>query len=375
MKKKNKRAMVAYYSGILFNTFRNIDMAHFIPLDNKMQKLIVGIEPIQDLHGYDNPWPAGGGKNKFEITQGTGTVGDVTFSVIVDDGNVIGLKASGNISANANIVVATANISEAGDYLFSGLTAGSSSTVVVQLRDSSDNILSTRATDESVNITLSVGTYTCVLRVINGATLSDIEVKPMLRLASSESGYSPYSNICPISGHANVDVIVSPTINPSDGTTYPIPLGQTVYGGTLDVLTGVLTVTWKSADMGDFPWVLRNNNQNRQAWKTDVSDMKFVPNGYPNPPPLLCEIFKTIVPNTIWRMYEITYYDGQLNAMVAPNEYADAEEFTTAMSGVQLVYEIATPLTYQLTPTQINTIVGSWNYVWCDSGKIIEIEA
>ena len=29
------------------------------------ESVIAHIEPQQDLHGYDNPWPAGGGKNLF----------------------------------------------------------------------------------------------------------------------------------------------------------------------------------------------------------------------------------------------------------------------------------------------------------------------
>ena len=32
------------------------------------KSLIVGMEPIQDLHGYDSPWPAGCGKNLYKDT-------------------------------------------------------------------------------------------------------------------------------------------------------------------------------------------------------------------------------------------------------------------------------------------------------------------
>jgi hypothetical protein len=27
--------------------------------------VVTTLEPVQDLHGYDKPWPAGGGKNLF----------------------------------------------------------------------------------------------------------------------------------------------------------------------------------------------------------------------------------------------------------------------------------------------------------------------
>ena len=37
-----------------------------------VKDLTVAIEPVQDLHGYDKPWPAGGGKNR---------VSSVTYSL------------------------------------------------------------------------------------------------------------------------------------------------------------------------------------------------------------------------------------------------------------------------------------------------------
>lgn len=30
------------------------------------KSLVVGMEPIQDLHGYDSPWPAGGWEEPLE---------------------------------------------------------------------------------------------------------------------------------------------------------------------------------------------------------------------------------------------------------------------------------------------------------------------
>lgn len=31
----------------------------------EISELNIDINPVQDLHGYDNPWPAGGGKNQY----------------------------------------------------------------------------------------------------------------------------------------------------------------------------------------------------------------------------------------------------------------------------------------------------------------------
>jgi hypothetical protein len=41
------------------------------------------------------------------------------------------------------------------------------------------------------------------------------------------------------------------------------------------------------------------------------------------------------------------------------------------MNGVQVVGELAEPIAYHLTPTQIRTLVGN-NNIWADTGDIIE---
>lgn len=49
-------------------------------------------------------------------------------------------------------------------------------------------------------------------------------------------------------------------------------------------------------------------------------------------------------------------------------ELSDSD-FKTAMNGAKLVYELATPLTYQLTPQTVTALVGQ-NYVWADTGDV-----
>jgi hypothetical protein len=53
--------------------------------------------------------------------------------------------------------------------------------------------------------------------------------------------------------------------------------------------------------------------------------------------------------------------------------YTSASDFKTAMNGVQLVYELATPIEVQLTPTQISSLMGV-NNIWADCGDIISAE-
>ena len=85
------------------------------------------------------------------------------------------------------------------------------------------------------------GTYkTTVLTVLSGVTVSNVTFYPMMRLASvSDATFAPYSNICPITGRASTSVI---TTDGTDTETASITFGQTVYAGTVNFNTGVVTV-------------------------------------------------------------------------------------------------------------------------------------
>ena len=56
------------------------------------------------------------------------------------------------------------------------------------------------------------------------------------------SGTQSPTNIRKISGWGSVNLILSPTTTAADGQTFAIQMPETIYGGTLDVLTGTLTV-------------------------------------------------------------------------------------------------------------------------------------
>lgn len=352
MKKKNKRAMVAYYSDILFNTFRNIDMAHFIPLDNKLQKLVVGIDPVQDLHGYDYPWPEGGGKNKFDKST-------------VETGKY--LNSGGNISGSSGWNVSDYIAVDSDTlYTLSGVTNSGSSAYHV-FYDSNRDLVST------------VVCTTYALTTPSTAKFVRLSIKDgYLDTAQFETGaatsYAPYSNICPITGRSSVNVIVSTSTNPLDGTITNIPLGQTVYGGQLDALTGVLKVDRAYALLNDPDlWIGISSGVLEFRYEYAFVNRKLYNDSYSG---LICSFIKVDAnaqTNTARWSGATTYYFG-LNLRSFPSiTLADIKQ--AASDGkIAICYKLATSTTIQLTPQQINTIVGSWNYIWCDSGKIIEIE-
>ena len=72
----------------------------------------------------------------------------------------------------------------------------------------------------------------------SGENLNNVKFYPMIRLSSIADGtFAPYSNICPISGRTQTTVSVN-----SEDTT--IQFGQTVYGGTCDVVNGGTSDEW-----------------------------------------------------------------------------------------------------------------------------------
>ena len=157
---------------------------------------------------------------------------------------------------------------------------------------------------------------------------------------------------------------------PYVGTSYPVTFPQTVYGGTFDWVTGKLTVTMLGVDMGTLTWTKSG------ASSTDV--------GYY----FRCESLtdrksaSTVLISSAFNHYDIVglsnivaAYGSAVNGIVFTSNstafgvidgrYADAASFKTAMSGVQLVYELATPIEIDLTPTQVQTLLGL-NNVWSD---------
>lgn len=189
----------------------------------------------------------------------------------------------------------------------------------------------------------------------------------------SGTGDPSPDNERPITGHSSVNVIVSPTLNPLDGTITNIPLGTTVYGGTLDVTTGVLTVEWVIVDLGTLNWSYGVASYTYYYASAPGGKLGVQTNG-------ICSAYKfTELGPPFATMYSVsvgTPYisTGYCGIAVKDDRYAgDVAAFKAALNGVQLVYELATPTTIQLTGQQIATFLGT-NNVWCDSGKIIHLE-
>lgn len=173
------------------------------------------------------------------------------------------------------------------------------------------------------------------LYVASGKLFSEL-VNPMLEEGSTATAYEPYQ-----------------------GQDVTVALGGTYYGGTLDVVSGKLTIDKANVDLGSLNW-LRDTTG---AFYVSVSDKK------PGSLYVKTETYKTLSTSFYLAQYD-TYPDGVIGGnegstniyvYVKDTRYSDATSFKTAVTGYKLVYELATPIVIQLTPQQINTLIGENN--------------
>ena len=179
--------------------------------DMPMGSLKVKIEPNQDLHGYDSPWPAGGGKNLFPPLTPE-TKNGVTLAI--SDGVITLNTASNGASEDTyfDMVVSGLNGQSGQDfYLYAFNPASGSSRVSIFIIVSAGN-------NPQVNLNTVNASYTGVftndvtitkvrLRVPSGEVLTNFKVSPYLQFGgSAPTAFSPYENICPITGWTGANV-------------------------------------------------------------------------------------------------------------------------------------------------------------------------
>lgn len=143
------------------------------------------------------------------------------------------------------------------------------------------------------------------------------------------------------------NLIISPIANVLSDIT--LELDSTIYGGTLNVESGELTVTHARVDMGDISW----SRASAGYFYGFISDKK---SGSAN---FLCEIYKVIASGSDNLTIQSRSSGGQQGFTVYDSDYTTAPTFTTAVTGHYIVYELAEPIVYHLTPHQVKLLQGA----------------
>lgn len=313
--------------------------------------VVADIEPVQDLHGYGYPWPAGGGKNKANIA-----------SIKRGDGSA----RAGNESISLPAGTYTMSANNVGDCSMTIQFWSSNNNMGTKNFDVGQNSNTITLTDDIVRLYCYISTENYNNGKYGELTTIQIEV------GSSPSSYEPYENICPISGWSNVNVYREAQYDAGATPYATINLNGTRYGGSLDVATGVLTGDRSKivldSNIPSGTGGVRNITVLENCIRFEYYPYRSIGKG--NRASLLSDSFRN--ENTAEPFTCSTGATEPRMYVCLPSEYNTEALIRSyfASNPAEFVYELATPQTIQLTgQTLPSTLVGA-NAVWVDSGDV-----
>ena len=334
-------------------------------LAKPVQALSIALEPAQDLNGYDNPWPAGGGVNLLDPAKcsAVGPGGAYGLTVTHDQATAIwtisGTPTSQNASLGFNFCIySDFSLSGKGYQVQAFPISGTPIRSFYGFRNEAENkiaIVIDTVANPTVNMTFKVSVA-----------------------ATAQTAWSPYSNICPISGYSEAKVYVSPTQDAQDATVYTIDLDGARYGGTLDVTTGKLTVDRAMVvydGSEDETWYISSawEKTNTAVFYSTTISGAYYPD-WTDYRGMMTNLFLNATRNYIYNNdVECCGFSGMAVTSPSPtirvlktraNDVASFRSFLNS-NNLQICYELATPQTYQLTPTEVTLLLGE-NNIWSD---------
>lgn len=372
-------------------TFTGSELTITNALKLPARSLVLDVGLIQDLHGYDHPWAGGAGKNKLNVTlaniksgnsSGTWngnvyTYQGLNFEPVFDnDGNFKHVKVTGTATALTQFYVNYEAFTPSGNFILNGCPNGGSYSTF-DIRTNSVNDAHADCVDIGSGVAVNrtetgLGAMSVVTTVRSGYNCgSGIIFYPMLRLSTeSDATFAPYSNICPISGRSSLTVN-STNADESETKTATIQLGTTVYGARINFKTGECTVTHALVDMGTLEWTYASTYLNFIA---TVSGIKGV--AYSEKANAHCSAFKVLSNAELDNAsYGLAVAATNSRIIIRDAAYTDANTFTAAVTGQTLCYELATPTTLQLTPTELEMLKGYNKVTTTDGAATITLTA
>lgn len=191
------------------------------------------------------------------------------------------------------------------------------------------------------------------------------EIDVTMTPTQSGSGQPSISNVRPIIGVSSVTVTrtgtngansKSVTVSFVDASGNPL----TVYGGTLAVTTGILTVTHKMFNLNTADM---NNGEQYPGWQHVPGLPECVPRNQTTPPAsTICNILSrsNVAVNTVPENYDVIFF---------ANTGKTQTEWKALALDVQILMPLLTPTVYTLTPAQLAALTG-YNSVSTDVGSV-----
>ena len=323
--------------------------------DVPMKSVKVNIDPVQDLSqgdpSPDNICPISGwdgvkvtrtGKNLLPMEIQSGSYGNGVTITVNPDLSITYNKPNGtNWTTNS---LGTFML-QAGTYtLIEDADGAQNARISLKKLPDNTEILNTRY-NKRLTFTLTEATQ-IYADFSRASQATDLVIKFMIFKGNTAtaSDYEPYT-----------------------GNTYDISLSDagTVYGGTLDVVSGELTVDKAIVDLGSLTWT-KIGTQNPH-WRFYSMYNSAKADGV-----LISSQYKHISANEQYTGAQgiaIQLSGANTLVMVSDERYSDKASFEAAMNGVELCYELATPITYNLTSTEVKSLLGI-NNIWSDAGDM-----
>lgn len=308
------------------------------------KSLQVALDPIQGGSGTPSP------DNVRPISGRTECVTEVCGKNLWDETDTVEhwIDTDGNEAYRENSLLFAREVTVGQTYTLSNANATSAQNILlIAYYGASGNLISRTAKangDKFLTVAVPTNAVLGKFCIFNKTLASDIQ----LELGSTATDYEAF-----------------------DGDTYTTDLGRTVYGGTLDVVTGELVV--------DRAMVTYDGTEN---WSSNGANLGFIrteddmrignaQSGY-------CNRFATISNNG---SFGVRF--GGNNAVIYFNHITDNISDVTDLASwktwlannpTQIVYPLATPQTYQLTPTEVSLLLGQ-NNVWSDGDVVVTYNA
>lgn len=173
----------------------------------------------------------------------------------------------------------------------------------------------------------------------NGSSHQAFTMTPMIELGSTATTYEPYNS--------NTYTI-----------TFPAAAG-TVYGGTLDLVSGLLTVNRTTVNItwGSGTNAVNLGHVTRKRFNLDNPSEKYYTDA------------QNDLKSNVIGQYDTLYSGDYVHMYLASTTHiwAYMPSNTAADTVMQFSYTLETPVTYQLTPTEVTTLLGD-NTIWADTG-------
>jgi len=430
-----------------------------------LSSLKVALSPNQDLHGYSEPWVGGSRKNKAPLKSKSGS--GLTF--VADE--LLGkmtLTGTATASGWGTGIITEINL-PVGSYVCSATNNPNNANIMTDWQP----LGAITSSGITFNVTSNTQPVRVTWMITNGTTYDNVIEGLMIRSASeTDPTFEPYENICPISGHTQVEVenhqknlfnpsnVIIGYIGQSDGeykiiafadartiyarcepnTTYTISktagkrfsvgwsdtlpdigvivndsvyeatasvvtfttgatakyivafvwlgtqdtitademlascqielgstatayepyngyqitvnLGGTYYSGTLDVVSGVFVPDTAIATVSDFAFTAGKSDG-------DLAKVEYTPSNFKNSiEKLKCNMMPYVEQSASWSETEPCYTIASGTKLRVYFDGDTLADFQADYADIQIIYELATPQSIQLSPTMVKALVG-----------------